>query len=109
MEVKGKRVLVVGLGKSGVASALFLASRGARETAIRDRARDPLREPPPLNAVYLRAMQHQRRLADVRQLARVTGESLRRRAPSRVVEPLHVVGQMDAARKLALAFAAGVR
>ncbi len=30
MDVKGKRVLVVGLGKSGVASALFLADRGAR-------------------------------------------------------------------------------
>ena len=32
MDVKGKRVLVVGLGKSGAASALFLASRGARVT-----------------------------------------------------------------------------
>ncbi len=30
MDVKGKRVLVVGLGKSGVASALFLEARGAR-------------------------------------------------------------------------------
>jgi UDP-N-acetylmuramoylalanine--D-glutamate ligase len=30
MEVKGKRVLVVGLGKSGIASALFLADHGAR-------------------------------------------------------------------------------
>jgi UDP-N-acetylmuramoylalanine--D-glutamate ligase len=30
MNVKGKRVLVVGLGKSGVASALFLAQQGAR-------------------------------------------------------------------------------
>jgi len=30
MDVKGKRVLVVGLGKSGVASALFLAKLGAR-------------------------------------------------------------------------------
>ncbi len=30
MDVKGKRVLVVGLGKSGVASALFLEKRGAR-------------------------------------------------------------------------------
>ena len=29
MDVKGKRVLVVGLGKSGVASALFLEKRGA--------------------------------------------------------------------------------
>ena len=30
MDVKNKRVLVVGLGKSGIASALFLADRGAR-------------------------------------------------------------------------------
>ncbi len=32
MDFKEKRVLVVGLGKSGVASALFLKSRGARVT-----------------------------------------------------------------------------
>ncbi len=32
MELKGKRALVVGLGKSGVASALFLKARGARVT-----------------------------------------------------------------------------
>jgi UDP-N-acetylmuramoylalanine--D-glutamate ligase len=32
MELNGKRVLVVGLGKSGVASALFLKARGARVT-----------------------------------------------------------------------------
>ena len=32
MELKDKRVLVVGLGKSGAASALFLKSRGARVT-----------------------------------------------------------------------------
>lgn len=32
MEFKDKRVLVVGLGKSGAASALFLKSRGARVT-----------------------------------------------------------------------------
>src|SRR6267378_1244741 len=32
MELKDKRVLVVGLGKSGVASSLFLKSRGARVT-----------------------------------------------------------------------------
>jgi len=30
MDVRGKRVLVVGLGKSGIASALFLADQGAR-------------------------------------------------------------------------------
>ncbi|MBI2682759.1 MAG: UDP-N-acetylmuramoyl-L-alanine--D-glutamate ligase [Acidobacteriales bacterium] len=32
MELKNKRVLVVGLGKSGVAAALFLESQGARVT-----------------------------------------------------------------------------
>ncbi|MGB9085123.1 MAG: Mur ligase family protein, partial [Terriglobales bacterium] len=32
MELNNRRVLVVGLGKSGVASALFLKSRGARVT-----------------------------------------------------------------------------
>jgi UDP-N-acetylmuramoylalanine--D-glutamate ligase len=32
MDLQNKRVLVVGLGKSGVASALFLKSRGARVT-----------------------------------------------------------------------------
>ena len=32
MDLKDKRVLVVGLGKSGVASALFLKARGARVT-----------------------------------------------------------------------------
>ena len=32
MDLQGKRALVVGLGKSGVASALFLKSRGARVT-----------------------------------------------------------------------------
>src|SRR6202022_3272782 len=32
MDLNNKRVLVVGLGKSGVASALFMKSRGARVT-----------------------------------------------------------------------------
>src|ERR1700689_1858964 len=32
MDLRNKRVLVVGLGKSGVGSALFLRSRGARVT-----------------------------------------------------------------------------
>ncbi|MGH9581152.1 MAG: UDP-N-acetylmuramoyl-L-alanine--D-glutamate ligase, partial [Terriglobales bacterium] len=32
MDLKGKRILVVGLGKSGVAAALFLGARGARVT-----------------------------------------------------------------------------
>jgi UDP-N-acetylmuramoylalanine--D-glutamate ligase len=43
MEVKGKRVLVVGLGKSGVASALFLESRGARVTVSDSKSEDQLR------------------------------------------------------------------
>ena len=44
MEVKGKRVLVVGLGKSGVASALFLASRGACVTVSDAKREDQLRK-----------------------------------------------------------------
>jgi len=43
MEVKGKRVLVVGLGKSGVASALFLVSRGALVTVSDAKREDQLR------------------------------------------------------------------
>jgi UDP-N-acetylmuramoylalanine--D-glutamate ligase len=44
MNVKGKRVLVVGLGKSGVASALFLESRGARVTVSDSKAEAQLNE-----------------------------------------------------------------
>src|SRR5258708_29413070 len=43
MEVKDKRVLVVGLGKSGVASALFLKARGARVTISDTKSGDELR------------------------------------------------------------------
>ena len=43
MDVKGKRILVVGLGKSGVASALFLQARGARVTVSDAKAEDQLR------------------------------------------------------------------
>jgi len=43
LEVKNKRVLVVGLGKSGVASALFLQERGARVTVSDAKAEDDLR------------------------------------------------------------------
>ena len=32
MELKGKKVLVVGLGKSGLAAALFLRHKGAQVT-----------------------------------------------------------------------------
>jgi UDP-N-acetylmuramoylalanine--D-glutamate ligase len=44
MNLKGKRVLVVGLGKSGVASALFLESRGARVTVSDSKSESQLRE-----------------------------------------------------------------
>ena len=43
MNVEGKRVLVVGLGKSGVASSLFLQSRGARVTVSDEKSQEQLR------------------------------------------------------------------
>jgi UDP-N-acetylmuramoylalanine--D-glutamate ligase len=43
VELNGKQVLVVGLGKSGVASALFLKSRGARVTVSDAKTEDELR------------------------------------------------------------------
>src|SRR5215470_15228707 len=43
MDVKGKRVLVVGLGKSGVASAQFLAAHGARVTVSDTRSQNELK------------------------------------------------------------------
>ena len=42
MELNGKRVLVVGLGKSGAASALFLKARGARVTVSDSKTFDQL-------------------------------------------------------------------
>ncbi|HLQ79379.1 MAG TPA: UDP-N-acetylmuramoyl-L-alanine--D-glutamate ligase, partial [Terriglobia bacterium] len=44
MELKDKRVLVVGLGKSGVASSLFLKSRGARVTVSDSKPEAELRD-----------------------------------------------------------------
>ena len=44
MDVNNKRVLVVGLGKSGVASALFLKARGARVTVSDTKTPDELKE-----------------------------------------------------------------
>ena len=44
MDVHGKRVLVLGLGKSGTASALFLAARGARVTISDARPQEQFRE-----------------------------------------------------------------
>ncbi|MFI5109973.1 MAG: UDP-N-acetylmuramoyl-L-alanine--D-glutamate ligase, partial [Terriglobales bacterium] len=43
LDVKGKRVLVVGLGKSGVASAIFLKDRGARVSVSDAKTEDQLR------------------------------------------------------------------
>jgi UDP-N-acetylmuramoylalanine--D-glutamate ligase len=44
MDVANKRVLIVGLGKSGVASALFLKARGARVTVSDTKTPDELKE-----------------------------------------------------------------
>jgi UDP-N-acetylmuramoylalanine--D-glutamate ligase len=44
MDLKDKRVLVVGLGKSGVASALFLKNRGARVTVSDSKPEAELRD-----------------------------------------------------------------
>jgi UDP-N-acetylmuramoylalanine--D-glutamate ligase len=44
MDVNNKRVLVVGLGKSGVASALFLKAHGARVTVSDSKPPDELQE-----------------------------------------------------------------
>jgi UDP-N-acetylmuramoylalanine--D-glutamate ligase len=48
MELNGKRVLVVGLGKSGVASALFLKARGASVTVSDTKSGDELRNEIPV-------------------------------------------------------------
>lgn len=44
MDVNNKRVLVVGLGKSGVASALFLKAKGARVTVSDSKPQDQLKD-----------------------------------------------------------------
>src|SRR5215831_9732412 len=48
MELNGKRVLVVGLGKSGVASALFMKKHGARVTVSDTKSGDELRNEIPV-------------------------------------------------------------
>jgi UDP-N-acetylmuramoylalanine--D-glutamate ligase len=48
MDLNGKRVLVVGLGKSGVASALFLKAQGARVTVSDTKSGDDLRNEIPV-------------------------------------------------------------
>ncbi len=42
MDLKGKKVLVVGLGKSGLAAALFLRRRGAQVTVSDSRSAEAL-------------------------------------------------------------------
>ena len=48
MDLNNKRVLVVGLGKSGVASALFLKEHGARVTVSDTKSEDQLRDEIPV-------------------------------------------------------------
>ena len=48
MELNGKRTLVVGLGKSGVASALFMKAQGARVTVSDTKSGDELRNEIPV-------------------------------------------------------------
>src|SRR5215472_10559677 len=48
MELNGKRVLVVGLGKSGVASALFLKRQGAKVSVSDTKSGDELRNEIPV-------------------------------------------------------------
>jgi UDP-N-acetylmuramoylalanine--D-glutamate ligase len=48
MDLNGKRVLVVGLGKSGVASALFMKAHGARVTVSDTKSGDELRNEIPV-------------------------------------------------------------
>jgi len=48
VELNNKRVLVVGLGKSGVASALFLRSRGAQVTVSDSKPQEQLSEEIPI-------------------------------------------------------------
>jgi len=48
VDLNNKRVLVVGLGKSGVASALFLNARGAHVTVSDSKTEDQLREEIPI-------------------------------------------------------------
>jgi UDP-N-acetylmuramoylalanine--D-glutamate ligase len=52
VELNNKRVLVVGLGKSGVASALFLKERGAQVTVSDSKTEDQLREEIPILLDY---------------------------------------------------------
>jgi len=48
MELRNQRVLVVGLGKSGVASALFLAQRGAKVAVSDAKSQEQLRDEIPV-------------------------------------------------------------
>jgi UDP-N-acetylmuramoylalanine--D-glutamate ligase len=48
MQLRGKKVLVVGLGKSGLAAALFLRSKGAQVTVSDMRSAEALRQEIPM-------------------------------------------------------------
>ena len=48
MDLDNKRILVVGLGRSGVAAALFLQSHGARVTVSDAKSEDQLRQEIPV-------------------------------------------------------------
>ncbi len=64
MELRNQRVLVVGLGKSGVASALFLRERGARVTVSDTKSQEQLREEIPIlldNGITVETGQHSER------------------------------------------------
>ncbi|MFB3815231.1 MAG: UDP-N-acetylmuramoyl-L-alanine--D-glutamate ligase [Terriglobales bacterium] len=61
LDVKGKRVLVVGLGKSGVASALFLKDLGARVTVSDTKTEEELAQEIPTlldHGIVVEAGQH---------------------------------------------------
>ena len=44
IELAGKQVLVVGLARTGIATALFCAARGARVTATEERPESQIAE-----------------------------------------------------------------
>jgi UDP-N-acetylmuramoylalanine--D-glutamate ligase len=61
MELRNQRVLVVGLGKSGVASSLFLAKRGAHVAVSDAKSQEQLREEIPVlldNGITVETGQH---------------------------------------------------
>ncbi len=65
MQVAGRRALVVGLGKSGVAAARLLAAQGARVAVADDKGSEALAE----SLEQLRGVPHERHLAGLREEA----------------------------------------